>query len=434
MSEIRDVPFVYSSRTRRLQVIAVLLLVGSGCVNYLDRAAVAVGEPKIRQALGFSYEEMGLLLSAFAWSYGLAQIPAGLLIDRFGARRVLGLGLILWSLAQVAGAFVGSLAQFVAARVALGFGESPMYIGGARVCADWFALKHRALPIAILNSSSGLAPALAPPLLSWLMLAFGWRWMFFTLGIAGVATAALWITFYRSPETARIPAKDLAEIQREDTENVEHLGINQALWLLEFRTTWGMFLGFFGVVYISWLYASWLPGYLESERHLSIAAAGFWAAVPLGAGFIGSLFGGVVSEWLGRKGVDAAEACRIPTVWGLIAASVFTIGAALTGNIYGAIALIACGLFAANLSSSCGWALATVIAPQNAIATLEAIQNVGGSIGGALAPLITGTIVQRTHSFVPAFVLAGFISFGSAVAYHSMTREKIAPAAAQADA
>jgi MFS family permease len=423
--QISEGHFVYSTRTRRLRTIAVVLLVSAGCVNYLDRAAVAVAEPKIHQALALSYEQTGILLSAFAWSYGLAQIPAGILIDRFGPRRVMGLGMILWSLAQVAATFVGNLGQFVTARVGLGIGESPMYIGGARVCADWFALKHRAFPIAVFNSSSGLAPALAPPLLSWLMLAFGWRAMFLIVGLVGVAIAMLWIVLYRSPNIAGIPAADLAEIQREDGEHTEHVGLSQALWLLRFRTSWGMFLGFFGVVYISWLYATWLPGYLENERHQSIAAAGFWAAVPLGAGFIGALTGGIVSEWLGRRGADATEACRIPTVWGLIAAGAFTIGAAFVGNVYVAVALIACGLFAANLSSSCGWALAAVIAPQNAVATLEAIQNVGGSIGGALAPLITGTIVQRTGSFLPSFVLAGFISIFSAVVYYSMTRDKI---------
>ncbi|MGH6677043.1 MAG: MFS transporter, partial [Xanthobacteraceae bacterium] len=144
---------------------------------------MAVGEPEIHHALGLSYSRMGLLLSVFAWSYGLAQIPAGVLVDRFGPRWILGAGLVLWSAAQIAASFVGSLAQFVAARVALGIGESPMYVGGTRVCADWFAPKERALPIAVFNSSSALAPAFAPPLLTWLMIAFGWRTMFLIAGL-----------------------------------------------------------------------------------------------------------------------------------------------------------------------------------------------------------------------------------------------------------
>jgi sugar phosphate permease len=425
LTNFRHDTFDFSPRTHRLRTTAVVLLVVAGCVNYLDRAAVAVGEPEIRQTLGLSYSKMGLLLSAFAWSYGVAQIPAGTLIDRFGPRRILGSGLILWSLAQIAASFVGSFAQFIVARVALGLGESPMYVGGTRVCADWFSLKERALPIAIFNSSSALAPAFAPPLLTWLMVAFGWRTMFLIAGLAGFAIAVLWFVFYRSPVSADVPPADIVEIRRHDGENGEHVGWDQVLWLLRFRTSWGMFLGFSGVVYISWLYATWLPGYLEQARHLSIVSAGFWAALPLAAGFLGALSGGFISDRLGRAGMDAAAACRIPTMWGLIAAGGFTIAAAFVANVYIAVGLMACGLFAANVSSSCGWALAAVIAPGNAVATLEAVQNVGGSIGGALAPFVTGALVQATGSFVAAFVLAGSIAISCAAAYRYMTWQSI---------
>ncbi|MFZ0729131.1 MAG: MFS transporter [Methylovirgula sp.] len=417
----------FLSRTRRLRTTAVILLVAAGCVNYLDRAALAVGEPEIHQALGLSYSRMGLLLSAFAWSYGLAQIPAGVLVDRFGPRWILGAGLVLWSTAQIAASFVGSLAQFVAARVALGIGESPMYVGGTRVCADWFAPKERALPIAVFNSSSALAPAFAPPLLTWLMIAFGWRTMFLIAGLAGFIITAFWLAFYRAPSEADLP--DLAEIPHSDAEKSETIDRVPVLWLLRFQTSWGMFLGFSGVVYISWLYATWLPGYLEQQRHLSIVSAGLWAALPLAAGFLGAISGGFISDRLGRAGMEAVAACRIPTIWGLIAAGGFTVAAAFVGDVYVAVGLMGCGLFAANVSSSCGWALAAVVAPANAVATLEAIQNVGGSVGGALAPFVTGALVQATGSFVPAFVLAGLIAIACAIAYRYMTSRNIsAPA------
>lgn len=414
-----------SPLTRRYRVAAVTLLVAAGTVNYFDRAALSIGNPEIREELGLSYSQMGLLLSAFAWAYGLAQIPAGALVDRFGPRKALGASLVLWSLAQMAAGFTLSLAQFVAARIALGLGESPMYIGGTRVCADWFPLKKRALPIAIFNSSSALAPALAPPLLTLLMVLFGWRAMFIAAGLAGFAVAALWIVLYRSPRDTGIPAADLSEITADDGRALEHVGWRQVPWLLGFKTSWGMFLGFFGVVYVYWLYATWLPGYLESERHVSIAEAGVWTAVPLASGFIGAVMGGYFAHWLAARGWDAAASCRIPIVWGLVGAGVFTVTGAFATDLWLAIALMSLGLFAANVSSSCGWALAAVVAPANTVATLEAIQNVGGSLGGALAPLISGVIVQVTGSFLPAFVLAGVISLGCAAIYHLMTRKRI---------
>jgi sugar phosphate permease len=429
LSNPSPVPFTFSAKTRRLQIVAVGLLVAAGCVNYLDRAAVAVAEPQIRANLHLNYDQMGFLLSAFAWSYGFAQIPAGMLIDRFGPRKILSLGLILWSLAQVSATFVRSLGQFVVARVALGLGESPMYIGGTRVCADWFAREQRALPIAIFNSSSGLAPALAPPLLTWLMLAFGWRPMFLIAGLAGLAIAILWTLLYRAPETAGIPKEDLDAIRRDDGGDVPPVGLAHVLWLLRFKSSWGMFLGFFGVVYISWLYATWLPAYLEEARNQSAASAGLWAAIPLGAGFLGALSGGFISNGLTRGGVEAAAACRIPTVIGLLIAGVFTIAAAFSDQVMVAIALMACGLFAANVASSCGWALPAVLVPPNSVATLEAVQNVGGSFGGALAPFVTGALVQHDRgSFTRAFVLAGLISIACGAIYQFMTRDRSAPA------
>ena len=393
-------------------------------MNYLDRAALAVGNPEIRHALGLSYSQMGLLLSAFAWSYGLAQIPAGIAVDKFGARLALGAGMMLWSVAQIGAGFVTSLAQFITARIALGLGESPMYIGGTRICADYFAAKDRALPIAIFNSSSALAPALAPPLLTLLMIAFGWQAMFIIAGLAGFAVAIAWVVFYRSPVDANVPAEDLAVISAEDSPSIAHIGFRQVLWLLKFPTSWGMFFGFFGVVYVYWLFATWLPGYLEEQRHLSIASAGIVSAIPLAAGFFGAVIGGVISGWLGRR-MDAVSACRLPVILGLAAAAILTFAAAYAHSTWAAVALISGGLFAINIASSCGWALAAVITPPNTVATLEAIQNVGGSLGGALAPWITGALVQALGSFLAAFELAGLIALVSAGFYWAMTRRKI---------
>jgi len=414
-----------SAATGRRRTIAVALLVIAGCVNYLDRSAVSVGNPEIRADLHLSYSQMGLLLSAFAWAYGLAQIPAGAAVDRLGPRRAMGFAMVLWSFAQIGAGFVGSLGQFIAARIALGVGESPMYIGGTRVCADWYALKDRALPIGIFNSSSALAPALAPPLLTLLMVAFGWRAMFIVAGILGFAVAVGWIGLYRDPGRAGVSAEDLKLIHADDTLHVVHSGAAQIWWLLRFRTTWGMFIGFFGVVYLSWLYATWLPGYLETQRHLSISSAGYLSSVPLAAGFLGAVAGGFISDWLGRIGISASAACRIPVIGGLLMAAVFTVAGALAANTDVAIAFMAAGLFGANVASSCGWALAAVVAPGNAVATLEAIQNIGGSAGGTLAPFITGAVVQATGSFVPAFMLAGAIAVVCAGAYWGMAGRRV---------
>jgi MFS family permease len=269
-----------------------------------------------------------------------------------------------------------------------------------------------------------LAPALAPPLLTVLMLAFGWRVMFLIAGLAGLAVALAWMIFYRSPEEAGISAAEIAQIRAEDQADTMEGG-SRIVWLLQFRTTWAMFFGFFGVVYISWLYATWLPGYLETQRHLSVASAGLWSAVPMLSGFVGAVAGGFMARALGRIGMAPGPACLAPIVVGMILAGLCTIAGALVTSMDTAIALMAAGLFGANVASSCGWALAALIAPNRSVATLEAIQNIGGSLGGTLAPFITGVAVQGTGSFVPGFILGGVIALASAAIYWTGARRSL---------
>jgi sugar phosphate permease len=415
-----------SPRVRRLRTTAVGLLVIAGCVNYMDRSAVSVANPLIRHDLGLSVGEMGLLLSAFAWTYGLAQLPAGILVDRLGARRMLGAGLIVWSVAQMASAFSGSLGMFMAARAALGLGESPMYTGGTSVCADWYPERERTMPVAVFNASASLGPAIAPALLTALMVAFSWRAMFVVIGVLGVLIAAAWLLVYRSPAAAGLSAAEQATVGRgEDAPAAQGSAppLQNAGRLLRRRTTWGMTIGFFGVIYMTWLFATWLPGYLEAQRHLSVAASGALTAIPLGAGFVGALGGGLLSQRLGMLGMDPRRACRLPVIWGLLGTAAFTLGGAFASSTVLALALLSGGVLLANLASSCGWALGAVMAPPEEVGTLEAIQNIGGSLGGALAPLVTGYAVEITGSFVPALCLAAGISVVCAGVYWAMLRD-----------
>jgi MFS family permease len=136
-------------RIRRVQASALALLVIAGTLNYVDRAALSIANPLIREELGLSISDMGLLLSAFLWAYAFSQLPGGALTDRLGPRRLLGLGLFVWSLAQAAAGLVGSFWQFVIARVFLGAGEAPMFSGAARVVRDWWNVRDRGFVAAI---------------------------------------------------------------------------------------------------------------------------------------------------------------------------------------------------------------------------------------------------------------------------------------------
>ncbi len=197
-------------RVRVIQRTALAMLVLAGAVNYIDRATLAVANPLIREELGLSLADMGYLLSAFLWAYAFAQLPTGAMVDKLGPRLLLTMGLSLWSLAQLLGGLVQNFGQFFAARLLLGVGEAPQFPTGARVARDWFNPRDRGLATGIFNCASTLGTAIAVPLLTFLMLSFGWRWMFVIMGVAGLLVAALWFALYRNPQQVALTAEENA--------------------------------------------------------------------------------------------------------------------------------------------------------------------------------------------------------------------------------
>src|SRR5260370_34652205 len=146
---------------------------------------------------------MGLLLSAFLCAYAIAQLPVGGLIDRFGPRRLLGLGLFSWSVAPAAGGLVTGFGMFILARFALGVGEAPLFPGGARVVRDWFGIRERGVATGLLQSASSLGNFIAVPLLTLLLLRLSWRWMFLLVRSAGIVLAVGWFSIHR--HAAEVP-------------------------------------------------------------------------------------------------------------------------------------------------------------------------------------------------------------------------------------
>src|SRR6202007_1024633 len=195
-----------TGRIKSIQRAALPVLVVAGVVNYIDRATLAVANPLIREELGLSIADMGYLLSAFLWSYAFAQLPTGAMVDRLGPRKLLTMGLSLWSLAQLLGGLVRGFGEFFGARILLGVGEAPQFPTGARVVRDWFNPRDRGLATGIFNCASSLGTAIAVPLLTFLMLSFGWRVMFMIMGIAGLAMAAVWYVVYRNPTEVSLNA------------------------------------------------------------------------------------------------------------------------------------------------------------------------------------------------------------------------------------
>lgn len=413
------------NRVRRAQRSALTMLVVAGTLNYLDRSTLSIANPLIREELGLSIADMGLLLSAFLWAYAFAQLPGGALVDRVGPHRLLSAGLALWSVAQAVAGFVTSFWQFSIARVFLGLGEAPMFSSAVRVVRDWYNVRDRGLPTGIWNCTSSLGPAIAPPILTGLMLALGWRWMFIAMGIVGIVVALIWFLVYRDAAETKFTEEERLYLTESEEAPVAHR-ITFREWggLFRFRTTWGLVLGFFGIVYMGWLYLAWLPGYLEIQRHMSIPKTGLVAAIPFAFGVIGSVGGGWIADRLMRAGFSPVNSRKLPVIVGLLGMAGFTVVAAEAASDTVAVAAISAALMFGACASGMSWALASIAAPSNCTASLGSIQNFGGYLGGALAPTITGFIVQATGSFVPALLVSAAIGLVSALIYLVLIRQQ----------
>lgn len=412
---------------RRAQHVALVLLMVSGVVNYMDRGTLAVANPMIRAELGLSLGQMGLLLSAFLWIYAVCQLPIGGLVDRIGPRRLLGIGLVVWSLAQMAGGLASSFGFFIVARAVLGIGEAPQFPSAARVVSNWFPLRSRGTPTGIYNAASPLGSALAPLCLSFVVVSFNWRWAFIATGMLGLVVAVIWFALYRDPDKSQMTEAErryLDEGSQSAGEVPSKLTFAEWRGLFSYATTWGMLIGFFGSVYLNWVYPTWLPGYLTIERHMSLIHTGFAASVPFLCGIVGSLVAGWFSDLITRGSRSPVASRRNAVVVSMLGMMVFTIPAALVESNAIAVACISVVVFLGNAAAASSWALATAAAPPSRIASLAAIQNFGGFLGGALAPIATGFIAQAS-SFVPALLTAAGIAGAGAMAYLLLVRKPI---------
>ncbi len=414
-----------SRRTKVARWLPIGLFVLGLVINYFDRVTLSIGNPEIRRDLGLNVVQMGILLSAFSWAYAISQLPAGLLVDKIGPRRLLASAILCWSVAQALAGFVTSFAPFIATRMALGVFEAPTAPTQARMVANWFERARRGLPMGIANTGSSLGSVLGPPVLTWMMLGWGWRVMFATMGVCGVIFACLWFLLYRDPDEAGIPAADKAVIREGAAGPVRAVTLREWSYLFSFRITWGMIIGNFGAIYVVWLFIAWLPGYLEMEQHVSLLRTGFYAAIPQIFGVIGSLFGGFICDRCAKWGLSLINSRRIPLICGLLGTALFVLPIAFTHTTWISIAWISAAVFCSNLTSTSAWTLVTAVAPENYVASIGSMQNFGGYLGAAVAPIVTGLIVQLGGSFGPAFMVGSAMAAISALCYIVLVRQAI---------
>ena len=410
----------------RLRWGIILILLMAAIINYLDRANLSIANTTIAKEFGFSQTEMGLLLSAFLWPYALANLPAGWLVDRFGPKKMFSYGVGLWSTFTVLAGFVNGYSMFYALRVLLGISESPFFTSGIKITHRWFSDKERALPTSIINTGSQIANAVAPPILTILLLTLGWRGMFIAIGLAGIPLLLVWLKFYRNPtehEEKEIHAS--SQLQQQSVPNGN--GNNKASWgaLFRHKTTWFMVIGNFSIMFTIWVYLTWLPGYLEKSLGFSLKQTGWLAAIPFFAGILGVLCGGTISDRFIRRGVKTITARKVPIVAGAALAACFVAPIPFVHSTTLSIVLLSIGYFFSQLPQGVIWTLASDVAPKEQVASLGAIQNFGGFLGAACAPIVTGIILDATGQFTNVFFLGASLLMLGALSYGLFVKNPI---------
>jgi sugar phosphate permease len=406
----------------RIRWYLIALLVIGGIINYLDRNNLSIANTTIAKEFGLNTLQMGLLLSAFSWPYAIANLPAGYLVDKFGPKRMFAWAAGLWSIVSMLSSLANSFGFLYAARVALGISESPFFTSGLKVADKWFNKTERALPVSIVNTGSQIANAIAPPLLTFLMLTMSWRGMFVVIGALGIVIALVWLRIYRDPTM-----KEQFIIKGAEFEEQQKPKEKQAGWgeLLKQKNTWFMVLGAFGIFYTVWVYLTWLPSYLQTARGFSLSQIGWLAGLPFLCGVIGVLAGGILSGKLIKRGIPTVTARKIPIVGGALLAAAAVLPVAYVENTALAIVLLSVGYFAAQVPIGVLWTLASDIAESNQVASLGAIQNFGGFLGAAVAPIVTGFILNETGgNYTLVFLIGGALLIVGALSYGVFVKDR----------
>jgi MFS family permease len=407
-----------------MQWTAIGLATFAIALNYIDRSTLAVGNLKIREEFGINATAIGALQSAWSITYAFCQVPIGFFLDRLGPRYLVGFALILWSVAQGLGGMTLTYVQLLWTRVGLGAAECPAFPAAVRVTSDWFHVNDRGAPTGWYNAGGSIGPAIAPPLLTGIMLAFGWRVMFVAMGGIGVVCALIWFALYRDPHKTELSEPDAAYL-RDNRAGMHPVAARQWGRLFRHKPMWGLMLAAFFGGYAVWMYQTWLPAYLEMQQHISIAKTGVLASIPLLCSILGAISGGMASDRLVGRGMNLVTARRVPSIAGLVLSGVFTITATRADGALQAVVLISLAMYFLAFGIAGKWTLITAVAPQSYCTSVASIQTFGGYLGGTVSPIVTGFVVDQTGSFVIALVIGAGMTVTAAALLHFLVREPI---------
>lgn len=409
-------------RTNVRWQIAALAGVGVAITN-IDRSTISVALPFMSKDLHIAPLFEGLVLGWFFLAYAIFLLPAGVIVDKFGARMAYGVGAIVWGVATVATAGVNGIASLLGLRLMLGIGEAAQYPSCITATTAWFPDKERGAATAVWDVGARVGGVLTLPLIATIIAWAGWRMAFVVAGGLALVWTLGWFIQYRQPsEHRRVNAAELehitsgARVPVAATSGAESVSVK---WrhLFRFRSTWGLMIGYFCFNYVAYFFITWFPSYLVSARGFSLLTLGIFGMIPGICAILSELISGFTQDHLITRGADKNRVRKSFLVIGMICASSIAF-AVIAPTAWLALLLLSFSYGALMLGAPTLGTLPAEFAPTpRHIGSLGGIQNCAGNIAGFLGPIVTGAIVMATGNFVLALVSTGIIAVVGALNY-----------------
>ena len=400
-------------------------LLGAGMfVNYIDRVNLSVATPAIMDDFGISAAQMGVVASAFLWTYAMLQMPIGTIIDKIGVPWVNRVGIFLWAIASFLSAAAGGLGLLIAARLLLGVGEAPTVPAGWKAIGQWFPKQERGTATAIFDGCAKISNVIGIPIMAFLVSVFSWHAAFLFTGALSLVYLVAWWFLYRTPKGAvadgKMTAEELDYLRAGDAENEENVAegsLRGVGYLLRRRKTWGLALGYASYTYAYYVLLTWLPGYLKQEFGVNLLQGGLYSMIPWLVAVIAQfLIAGLLMDWWVKRTGQVTKVRRIVLVVSMLAGMAVT-GAAYVDTIGAAITFISIGAAGLAVSVPAGSSIVSLIAPEGLTGSLGGIVNFIANLIGIAAPIVTGIVVDRTGSFAGAFIVTGVVLLLGIVSY-----------------
>ena len=416
-----------TGRRTRTRFMILALISGGTMINYLDRSVMGIAAPSISADLGLNAAMMGLIFSAFSWTYAASQIPGGILLDRLGTKLTYWLALTLWSLFTGLQDLANGFLSLLGMRLLVGAAEAPCFPANSRVVATWFPQQERARATGIYTFAEYVGLAFLSPLLFWILHAYGWRVLLFAVGAVGILYGLLWWKKFHEPHQSTTANK--AELDYiaagggviDGGQQATRFAWSQIPALLKHRNMLGICLGQFACNSTNVFFLTWFPTYLVTERHMPWLKVGLIAVLPFIAASVGTLFGGWLSDFLLRRGVSLNVARKLPVIAGLLTASVIVLANYVESDAL--VVTILCVAYFAQGMSALAWMIVSDIAPKGLLGLSGGLFNLFANAAGIVTPLAIGIIVSATGSFVWALAFVSTVTVLGALCYLFMVKD-----------